>query len=101
MEASLELKTVRNCGSALRLEARAAVKGGFCQMNEMKMREGSTDESFLGLPEVLRRVPVSRATLYRMMRRGEFVQARRISRGRVGWPKSEIDKWIYEKARKS
>ncbi len=70
-------------------------------MKETKMREDSTDEAFLGVSEVLRRLPVSRATLYRMMRRGEFVQARSISRGRVGWPKSEVDAWFSEKTRKA
>ncbi len=70
-------------------------------MKYLKVKESPSEEVLLGLPEVLRRVPVSRATLYRMMRRGEFVQSRKISRGRVGWPKSEVDTWFSEKVTKS
>ena len=35
----------------------------------------------------------SRTTIWRMCRRGEFPKPIRISPGRVGWLKSEVDAW--------
>ena len=40
----------------------------------------------------------SRATYWRMWRKGEFPKPIQISPGRVGWLKSEIDAWKAERA---
>ena len=44
--------------------------------------------------EVLRRTGLSRATIYRLMARGEFPQQHQLSRGRVGWSEEEIETWL-------
>lgn len=47
----------------------------------------------LRLPEVLAKVSLGRATLYRMMKSGEFpmpVKVRHMSM----WPEEEVDAWI-------
>lgn len=50
-------------------------------------------EPLLRRPEVERETALSRATIYRMMERGEFPRPRRIGRRAVAWPASEIEKW--------
>jgi prophage regulatory protein len=44
--------------------------------------------------EVLDLLPVSRTTLYRMERRGEFPRPRRISPGRKGYDEAEVIAWV-------
>jgi len=44
--------------------------------------------------EVVRRTGLSRATIYRLMARGEFPQQHRLSSGRVGWSEEEIERWL-------
>lgn len=51
-------------------------------------------EKLLGLKEVLEIVPVTKNTIYRMMRNGKFPSCQPISEGRVCWRQSEIDHWI-------
>lgn len=58
------------------------------------MTQAEKHERLLGIREVLEIVPVTKQTIYRMMRDGEFPTQRRISEGRVCWRRSEIEKWI-------
>jgi predicted DNA-binding transcriptional regulator AlpA len=44
--------------------------------------------------EVVRRTGLSRATIYRLMARGEFPRQHRLSSGRVGWSEEEIEHWL-------
>lgn len=49
--------------------------------------------AFLSLGEVCQRLGVSRATLWRMMHRGDFPKPVQLSLGRVGVPVDEFDDW--------
>ena len=51
---------------------------------------GDTDrDRMLRLPEVMRRMSVSRATIYRMIDKGEFPKPARFGRSSV-WPDADI-----------
>jgi prophage regulatory protein len=54
---------------------------------------------FLRLPEVMRRVPYSRPTLYRKIAAGRFPKPYDLDgNGRtVAWLESEIEAWIVER----
>jgi prophage regulatory protein len=47
----------------------------------------------IGRKELLERVPLSYATVWKKMRTGEFPRSRDIG-GKCAWIESEIDKWI-------
>jgi prophage regulatory protein len=49
--------------------------------------------------EVLERVGVSRSTLWRMGRAGEFPKPRRISNNSVRWSQLEVEEWISARER--
>jgi len=51
-------------------------------------------DRFLTWPEVHALVRLSRTTVWRIERLGEFPKRRRISRGRVAWREAEILAWI-------
>ena len=51
-------------------------------------------QRFLRLPEVRKRVPYSRATIYRKVARGEFPKPYDLGTRAVAWLESEIDAWI-------
>ncbi|MHB8423926.1 MAG: helix-turn-helix transcriptional regulator [Gammaproteobacteria bacterium] len=51
-------------------------------------------ELFLRRPDVLKRIGVSRQTLYRLLNSGEFDPPVAITRGCLGWPSSYVDAWI-------
>ena len=51
---------------------------------------------FLRIQDVLRRVPVSRPTIYRMMEKGEFPKAVKLG-SRSLWLESEIDQYMKDK----
>jgi prophage regulatory protein len=46
------------------------------------------------MPEVLKRVGVSRTTLYQMLAKGAFVQPVRISERAIGFRSDEVDAWF-------
>jgi predicted DNA-binding transcriptional regulator AlpA len=46
---------------------------------------------FYSLEQVRERIPVSRATIYRLIREGKFPRGVRITRQRFGWPKDAVD----------
>lgn len=43
---------------------------------------------------VMERTSLSRPTLWRMVRRGDFPPSISISPGRVAWPESQVNAWI-------
>jgi len=47
--------------------------------------------------EVLRRTGLSRATIYRLMARGQFPSQHQLSQGRVGWSEEEIESWLRQR----
>ena len=50
--------------------------------------------TILRLPDVIKYVNISRATLLRMVDRKDFVQPIRLGPRCVGWRKDEVDAWI-------
>lgn len=56
------------------------------------------NQTFLLFEEVLSYIRLSRATLYREMRRGAFPKPVRTSRNRIAWLKPEVDEWLAERA---
>ncbi len=60
-----------------------------------KSDPGFPDQTdFVDMRELLRRWPVSRATVYRAIKRGELAPPVRISKRRVAWPKSVVDQFL-------
>lgn len=58
------------------------------------MAESSTAlRPMLSQRQVLAIVPLSRSTLMRMSRRGDFPQAYKLSAGRFGWYRDEVEAW--------
>lgn len=53
---------------------------------------------FLRLRDLQRRVPLSRATFWRLERRGEFPRRRKITSGTVAWVESEVTQWLARRA---
>ena len=55
--------------------------------------------SILRVQEVSRRVGLSRTTLWRLAKRGEFPQARKLTAKTIGWLESDVEEWIETRAR--
>ena len=53
---------------------------------------------FYGRADILKMVPFSNTTLWRIIRSNRFPAAVRISPGRVAWPREQVDRWIAERA---
>ncbi|MBN3206430.1 AlpA family phage regulatory protein [Pectobacterium brasiliense] len=51
------------------------------------------------VPEVLDRCALSRATLYRLLERGEFPVQVRLSQRSVGFYEHEVNQWLAERTR--
>ena len=63
-------------------------------MVEQSVNETEQTQRFLRTREVMERIGISRATLYRWQRTGHFPQSRKLSEYSVGWLNSEIEDWI-------
>ena len=64
-------------------------------MSKGKGGPQATDQTdFVDMRELLRRWPVSRATVYRAIKRGELAPPVRISKRRVAWPKPAIEQFL-------
>jgi prophage regulatory protein len=48
----------------------------------------------LRLPTVLAKTGVSRATIYRLVKRGDFPSAHKLSEGVSVWNEAEVDGWL-------
>lgn len=59
----------------------------------------SDDMRFLRIDEVLVVVPVSKATLYRMIKRKEFPPPCRVG-GSSMWPSTDLREWVNDVKRK-
>jgi prophage regulatory protein len=51
-------------------------------------------ERILRQPEIERRTGLSRTTIWRLERSGEFPPRRRVLSHTIGWLESEVDEWI-------
>lgn len=56
-----------------------------------------TTSKLIRLPEVRRRVPLSRSTIYLMVSNGEFPKPVSIGPRAVAWVESEVDAWVGAK----
>ncbi|MFY0403414.1 helix-turn-helix transcriptional regulator [Pantoea dispersa] len=51
------------------------------------------------VPEVIERCALSRATLYRLLERGEFPRQVRLSTRSIGFYEHEVNQWLAERIR--
>lgn len=58
------------------------------------MNEDISNTEILHMTEVLAMIRLSRTTLYRMCRDGEFPQAVQIGRRRKAWHRHEVEEWM-------
>ncbi|MGZ5918342.1 MAG: helix-turn-helix transcriptional regulator, partial [Hyphomicrobium sp.] len=54
----------------------------------------TTADGFAGLKSVLELTSLSRSTLYREIAGGRFPKPHKLSLGRVGWLRSEVEAWM-------
>ena len=59
--------------------------------------EDMTRTKLIRLPEVRRRVPLSRSTIYLLASKGEFPKPVSIGPRAVAWVESEVDAWAKAK----
>ena len=58
-------------------------------------------ERLIGFDEVHHRTGLSRTTIWRLERTGEFPRSVQISRGRRAWREADVDQWISSKLEQS
>ncbi|EHO2015382.1 AlpA family transcriptional regulator [Escherichia coli] len=54
---------------------------------------------FIKIESVLERCAISRATLYRLIKQGDFPRQVHLSQRAVGWLESDVDEWIDSRRR--
>ncbi len=52
------------------------------------------DEQFLRLPDVIRKVTLSKAQIYREIAKNKFPRQIRLSERVVVWKKSDLEEWM-------
>jgi prophage regulatory protein len=57
----------------------------------------SEDEVFLRIKDVIARIPMTRNSIYRLVREGKFPRQLKVGGFASFWVKSEIDEWIAKK----
>jgi len=55
-------------------------------------------DGLLTLKEVAARTRLSRATIYKMVRSGDFPRQVRIGAAKVAWFRSEVESWLQQRA---
>lgn len=60
-------------------------------------QEKQRESYFLRLPEVIRRTGYKKASIYNMVRNGEFPKSVKIGPRAVAWDSNEIEAWIVSK----
>jgi prophage regulatory protein len=72
----------------------------FTRKSQDGLREHSVlfETCILGEAQVQQLTNLSRTTRWRLERRGEFPKRVRLSPGRVGWRRDEIQEWIYSRS---
>jgi predicted DNA-binding transcriptional regulator AlpA len=67
-------------------------------MEKMATQSGpNIPERFVSIPEFVRRSSLCRATVYNMIDRGEIEKPVRLTRNRVAFPSSVVDRWFASK----
>ncbi len=62
---------------------------------QKEVRKSSSGPSpYLRCREVQEKTGISRSTIYRLMKAGEFPSPYRLSKGRVGWKLAEVEEWL-------
>ena len=61
------------------------------------MKNKTTVEKFLMLPQVRETVPYSASHIWRLERSGQFPQRFRLGGNRVAWLQSEVNSWVESK----
>ena len=56
-------------------------------------------DRLLTRPEVETRCGITRSTIYRMMRAGQFPEPVKVGPSAVRWPESEIEEWLNTRPR--
>lgn len=81
---------------ASRAEARksAIAKPRSCVRDNKDQRDGEVSIDVWSERKVCVALGIHRATIRRMETRGDFPARRQLSPGRVGWPASEIARWL-------
>jgi prophage regulatory protein len=64
---------------------------------KLKDAREEVGERLLRLPEVLERVPLSRASVYRLMSEGAFPRSVRIGRVAVAWRERDLDAYLAQR----
>ena len=54
------------------------------------------ESRILRCQEILERIGVSKATLYRMVKRGDFPKQCRLGSRAVGWHSQDVDAWFAQ-----
>ena len=60
--------------------------------------EKTLDERVIRKPELMNRIGLSDASVWRMERKGMFPRRIRLGGNSVGWFESEINRWFAQKA---
>lgn len=63
----------------------------------MNEQNNSAPVRLIRLPEVRKRVGLSRATVYALMAQGKFPRQRQLAANCVAWVDKEIDAWMAER----
>ena len=53
----------------------------------------------LRLPEVIAKIGLSRATIYKMQEKGQFPASLKIGKSAVAWREDELDRWLSKRLR--
>jgi prophage regulatory protein len=61
------------------------------------MHNTTAGPALLRMAEVTRTVGLSRATIYRLMERGQFPRAVTLTGSAVAWVRAEVEAWIAER----
>ena len=58
-------------------------------------------DTMLRQPEVLRRTGLSRTSIWRKVRAGDFPAPRQLGPNSIGWPETEISEWLDNRPRQT
>ena len=65
------------------------------------MSEQASPTRLIRLPEVLRRVPLSRTRIYELVNDGRFPRPIKLSERAVAWRSADVEQWIAERGEQS
>jgi prophage regulatory protein len=80
--------------------AEKSVEDGLADAGKVQVLDYPRNQRVLRCREVTVRVGLSRTTLWRLRRQGDFPAPRQLSANAVGWIEEEIDQWIASRQSK-